>query len=128
MLSSGLKCTLITAAKRTTLGATLKLGNTVVGQTKAKKRRRGKTTLTIPLTAAGKTLLRGSKHRDPEADGHGKEPQHNPREAARKAHLKSLVRRKWGEQDSNLRRQSHRLYSATPLAARTSPRAVRRRL
>ena len=61
VLSSGLKCTLITAAGRTTLAATLKVGNTVVGQAKAKKRRRGKTTLTIPLTAAGKTLLRGAR-------------------------------------------------------------------
>jgi hypothetical protein len=59
VLSSGLKCTLITAAKRTTLGATLKLGNTVVGQTRAKKRKRGKTTLKIPLNAAGKALLGG---------------------------------------------------------------------
>ncbi|MET0510226.1 MAG: S8 family serine peptidase [Thermoleophilaceae bacterium] len=57
VLRSGLKCTLITAVKRTRLGATLKLGNSVVGQTKAKKRKRGKTTLTIPLTAAGKALL-----------------------------------------------------------------------
>ena len=86
MLSSGLKCTLITAAKRTTLGATLKVGNTVVGQTKAKKRSRGKTTLTIPLNAAGKTPAPRSKHRVPEADGHGKKPQHLTREAARKAH------------------------------------------
>jgi hypothetical protein len=30
----------------------------------------------------------------------------------------------WGEQDSNLRRLSHAVYSRTPLAARTSPRAV----
>jgi hypothetical protein len=30
----------------------------------------------------------------------------------------------WGEQDSNLRRLSQRVYSASPLAARTSPRAV----
>src|SRR4051812_3295464 len=28
----------------------------------------------------------------------------------------------WGEQDSNLRRQSHGVYSATPLTARESPR------
>src|SRR4051794_12705390 len=30
----------------------------------------------------------------------------------------------WGEQDSNLRRQCQRVYSASPLAARTSPRAL----
>src|SRR5215210_6753145 len=30
---------------------------------------------------------------------------------------------KWGEQDSNLRRQSRTVYSRAPLAARTSPRA-----
>jgi hypothetical protein len=30
----------------------------------------------------------------------------------------------WGEQDSNLRRQSRTVYSRAPLATRTSPRAL----
>src|SRR5947209_13019879 len=30
----------------------------------------------------------------------------------------------WGEQDSNLRRHSQRVYSPSPLTTRTSPRAV----
>ena len=33
-------------------------------------------------------------------------------------------RPEWGEQDSNLRRHSHQVYSLTPLATRTSPRGV----
>src|SRR5829696_9087357 len=36
----------------------------------------------------------------------------------------SYVGAEWGEQDSNLRRRCQRVYSASPLAARTSPRAV----
>ena len=34
-------------------------------------------------------------------------------------------RLEWGEQDSNLRRQCQCIYSASPLAARTSPRGSR---
>ena len=60
VVSSGLRCKLITAAKATTLRATLKLGNTVVGQTKAKRKKRGKTSLTVPLNAAGRARLGGA--------------------------------------------------------------------
>ena len=60
VLSSGLRCRLITAAKATTLRATLKLGNTVVGQTKARKKKRGKTSLRVPLNAAGRARLAGA--------------------------------------------------------------------
>src|SRR4051794_33827471 len=35
---------------------------------------------------------------------------------------------RWGEQDSNLRRQSQWVYSPSPLTTRTSPREVRRRI
>jgi subtilisin family serine protease len=62
VLSSGLRCRLITAAKATTLRATLKLGNNVVGQTKAKRKKRGKTSLRVPLNASGRALLRGASN------------------------------------------------------------------
>ena len=39
----------------------------------------------------------------------------------------AAARRWWGEQDSNLRRLSHQIYSLTPLAARESPHAPARR-
>jgi hypothetical protein len=62
LLRSGLKCTLITAARATTLSATLKLGNIVVGQAKVRKRSAGKMSLTVPLNAAGRARLRGARN------------------------------------------------------------------
>ena len=62
LLTSGLRCRLITAAKATTLRATLRLGNTVVGQIKVKKKKAGRTSLTVPLNAAGRARLSGARN------------------------------------------------------------------
>jgi hypothetical protein len=58
VLSSGLRCSLIVARRRTTLNATLRVGTTVVGSLKTRKNR-GKRTLTIKLNGTGRALLSG---------------------------------------------------------------------
>jgi hypothetical protein len=60
VLSSGLRCKLRTAEKRTKLTAILKSGNTVLGGKTTKSKRAGKMKLTIPLNATGLAVLRGA--------------------------------------------------------------------
>jgi subtilisin family serine protease len=58
VLSSGLRCSLIVARRRTSLNATLRVGTTVVGQLRTRKNR-GKRILTVPLNGTGRALLSG---------------------------------------------------------------------
>ena len=58
--SSGLRCTLRTAERRTKLTAVLKSGSTILGRKAAKSKRAGRMTLKIPLAAAGVAQLRGA--------------------------------------------------------------------
>jgi len=60
VLSSGLRCTLRTAERRTKLSATLKLGGTVLGRKTTKSKRAGRTALKMRLTPSGRAMLRGA--------------------------------------------------------------------
>lgn len=61
VLTSGLKCTLLTVERRTKLTATLKSGNTIIGQKTTRSKRAGKTTLKVPLNATGLAALRDAR-------------------------------------------------------------------
>jgi hypothetical protein len=58
--SSGLRCTLRTAERRTKVTAILKSGSTVLGTKTTKSKRAGKTALKIPLNSTGQAVLRGA--------------------------------------------------------------------
>ena len=62
------------------------------------------------LSARGRPVRRGSPRNARDRSGHRR--------------ASCLINQEWGEQDSNLRRQSQCVYSASPLTTRTSPRAA----